>query len=145
MGTGNRKNCLLPSSSILSPTASHCQMLIRSKMARETLAPTLQTGGQRMRLEKHRQTYDLLKTSLNTKLRIAFILNKNFKLHSFFTEDSTFNFSWCLMMGSSVQSVSRSCPTLCDPMDCSTPGLPNHGQGFMLFIIHCFLSSCVSG
>ena len=31
---------------------------------------------------------------------------------------------------SSVQftSVSQSCPTLCDPMDCSTPGLPVHYQ-----------------
>ena len=25
-------------------------------------------------------------------------------------------------------SVAQSCPTLCDPMDCSTPGLPVHGQ-----------------
>ena len=25
-------------------------------------------------------------------------------------------------------SVTRSCPTLCDPMDCSTPGLPVHHQ-----------------
>ena len=25
-------------------------------------------------------------------------------------------------------SVARSCPTLCDPMDCSTPGLPAHHQ-----------------
>ena len=34
------------------------------------------------------------------------------------------------MWGSSVQfsSVSQSCPTLCDPMNCSTPGLPVHHQ-----------------
>ena len=25
-------------------------------------------------------------------------------------------------------SVAQSCPTLCDPKDCSTPGLPNHHQ-----------------
>ena len=25
-----------------------------------------------------------------------------------------------------ISSVSQSCPTLCDPMDCSTPGLPVH-------------------
>ena len=25
-------------------------------------------------------------------------------------------------------SISQSCPTLCDPMDCSTPGLPVHHQ-----------------
>ena len=29
---------------------------------------------------------------------------------------------------SSVSSVSQSCLTLCDPMDCSTPGLPVHHQ-----------------
>ena len=28
----------------------------------------------------------------------------------------------------SVSSVSQSCPTLCEPMDCSTPGLPVHHQ-----------------
>ena len=26
------------------------------------------------------------------------------------------------------RSVVRSCPTLCDPMDCSMPGLPVHHQ-----------------
>ena len=29
---------------------------------------------------------------------------------------------------SSVNSVTQSCPTLCDPMDCSTPALPVHHQ-----------------
>ena len=28
----------------------------------------------------------------------------------------------------SVSSVAQSCPTLCDPMDCSMPGLPVHCQ-----------------
>ena len=28
----------------------------------------------------------------------------------------------------SVSSVAQSCPTLCDPMDCNTPGLPVHNQ-----------------
>ncbi|CAI9175830.1 unnamed protein product [Rangifer tarandus platyrhynchus] len=34
------------------------------------------------------------------------------------------------MAFSSVQfgSVAQSCPTLCDPMDCSTPGFPVHHQ-----------------
>ena len=31
---------------------------------------------------------------------------------------------WCFQFC----SVSQSCPTLCDPMDCSTPGLPVHHQ-----------------
>ena len=28
----------------------------------------------------------------------------------------------------SVSSVTQSCPTLCNPMDCSMPGLPVHHQ-----------------
>ena len=32
------------------------------------------------------------------------------------------------MMFSSVSSVPQSCPTLCDPMNCSTLGLPVHHQ-----------------
>ena len=31
-------------------------------------------------------------------------------------------------VGQSISSVSHSCLTLCDPMDCSTPGLPVHHQ-----------------
>ena len=36
----------------------------------------------------------------------------------------------CAQMHCVVQfsSVAQSCPTLCDPMDCSTPGLPVHHQ-----------------
>ena len=29
---------------------------------------------------------------------------------------------------SQFSSVAQSCPTLCDPMDCSTPGFPVHHQ-----------------
>ena len=32
------------------------------------------------------------------------------------------------MESSQFSSVTQSCPTLCDPMDCSTPGLPVHHQ-----------------
>ena len=32
------------------------------------------------------------------------------------------------LWNSCFSSVTRSCPTLCDPMDCSTPGLPVHHQ-----------------
>ena len=37
---------------------------------------------------------------------------------------------WSNHTASSVQfnSVAQSCPTLCDPMNCSTPGLPVHHQ-----------------
>ena len=31
-------------------------------------------------------------------------------------------------IGIQFSSVVQSCPTLCDPMDCSTPGLPVHHQ-----------------
>ena len=38
----------------------------------------------------------------------------------------------CLYLGrirsDKIRSVSQSCPTLCDPMNCSTPGLPVHHQ-----------------
>ena len=54
---------------------------------------------------------------------------------------------------SSIQfsSVSQSCPTLCDPMDCSTPGLPVHHQlpeftKFMSIesVMHPMILSCCS-
>ena len=32
----------------------------------------------------------------------------------------------CANWGFQFSSVAQSCPTLCDPMDCSTPGLPVH-------------------
>ena len=43
---------------------------------------------------------------------------------------SVFHNFFRLTKGSSVQfsSVAQSCPTLCDPMNCSTPGLPVHHQ-----------------
>ena len=34
----------------------------------------------------------------------------------------------CLRRKVCISSVSQSCPTLCNPMDCSTPGLPVHYQ-----------------
>ena len=46
-----------------------------------------------------------------------------------------------MMKTSSVQfsSVTQSCPTLCDPMTHSTPGLPLHHQhlGFTQIHVHC--------
>ena len=36
---------------------------------------------------------------------------------------------WQVLLPSVLfSSVAQSCPTLCDPMDCSTPGLPVHHQ-----------------
>ena len=44
----------------------------------------------------------------------------------------------CVCEVTSVQfsSVAQSCPTLCDPMDCSTPGLPVHQQLLGLIQTH---------
>ena len=35
---------------------------------------------------------------------------------------------WSLLVSVQFSSVTQSCPTLCDPMNCSTPGLPVHHQ-----------------
>ena len=35
---------------------------------------------------------------------------------------------YCLLVGYQFSSVARSCPTLCDPMNRSMPGLPVHHQ-----------------
>ena len=46
----------------------------------------------------------------------------------------TFCFYFQCFLGNSIirsdqiRSVAQSCPTLCDPMNCSTPGLPVHHQ-----------------
>ena len=34
----------------------------------------------------------------------------------------------CRSSSDQIRSVAQSCPTLCDPMNCSTPGLPVHYQ-----------------
>ena len=36
--------------------------------------------------------------------------------------------SWVLTFSVNFSSVTQSCPSLCDPMDCGTPGLPVHHQ-----------------
>ena len=40
------------------------------------------------------------------------------------------------MLYQSVSSVAQSCPTPCDPMDCSMPGLPVHYQLLEFTQIH---------
>ena len=40
----------------------------------------------------------------------------------------TFNFHSADFFFFPISSVAQSCPTLCDPMNCSTPGLPVHHQ-----------------
>ena len=41
---------------------------------------------------------------------------------------SPYNFQHAYYISQSVSSVAQSCPTLCNPMDCSTPGFPIHHQ-----------------
>ena len=41
-----------------------------------------------------------------------------------------------LLKASLVSSVAKSCPTLCDPMDCSTPGFPVHHKLLQLTQTH---------
>ena len=42
----------------------------------------------------------------------------------------------CYFMSIQFSSVTQSCPTLCDPMDCSMPGLPVHHQILELIQTH---------
>ena len=50
--------------------------------------------------------------------------------HLWFLSLVSYNFLCTVLLSPSVQfsSVSQSCLTLCNPMDCSTPGLPVHHQ-----------------
>ena len=68
-------------------------------------------------------------------LSSAFYLTKPSILKAQVTSMSDLNSSWLfsflkIFIGVSVQfsSVAQSCPTLCDPMNRSTPGLPVHHQ-----------------
>ena len=69
-------------------------------------------------LQQHKEITDFTKFYTNfeqygkEKMRANDSLPKDFYKHSII---------W-------FSSVSQSCPTLCDPMDCSTPGLPVHHQ-----------------
>ena len=57
--------------------------------------------------------------------------------HTYHDTSSTFTVSWCKGR-TQFRSVAQSCPTLCDPMNRSTPGLPVHHQlpGFTQIHIH---------
>ena len=50
--------------------------------------------------------------------------------HLYAVKSQCFNSCLNMLHGLSVQfsSVAQSCLTLCDPMDCSTPGFPVHHQ-----------------
>ena len=61
--------------------------------------------------------YFMLESFLNISLSFTELIDTEF-LRSSFMSISSVQFS----------SVAQSCPTLCDPMNCSTPGLPVHHQ-----------------
>ena len=44
----------------------------------------------------------------------------------------------CIFLGEASYSVAKSCPALCNPMDCSTPGFPvlHHLPGFAQTHVH---------
>ena len=74
---------------------------------------------------QNRKTYRKDKTWGNKRNRNQKLLvNLNYQ-----SRQNTFaKLSKLLIEFSSVSSVAQSCPTLCDPMDCSTLGLPVHHQ-----------------
>ena len=61
---------------------------------------------------------------------------KYMKPKTFKIERRNRKFSLSLKHVSSFTSVAQSCPTLCNPMDCSTPGFPVHHQFPELAQIH---------
>ena len=64
---------------------------------------------------------------------LGILLHKSTKIH-IRTPHSIISKS--KILGSCLSSVAQSCPTLCDPMDCSTPGLPVHHQLLKLAQTH---------
>ena len=70
---------------------------------------------------------------INTQKSLAFLYTNNEKIERELKKTIPFTIAMKRIkyLGiSSVQfsSVVQSCPTLCDPMNCSTPGLPVHHQ-----------------
>ena len=66
---------------------------------------------------KHQDTGCLPGTQSQTSVAFVVVL-VHWRSRAFF-------FSYCKV---EISSVAQSCPTLCEPMDCSTPGLPVHYQ-----------------
>ena len=65
---------------------------------------------------------------LNNFFHTEYLINKNF-IGSSFTSHIAFHWSHHVYSGSvQFSSVTQSCLTLCNPKNCSTPGLPVHHQ-----------------
>ena len=67
--------------------------------------------------------HDILRLALYTKV-ISYM--------HYFLKDKNCSFKYIIQFS----SVTQLCPTLCDPMDCSTPGLPVHHQVLELAQAH---------
>ena len=56
------------------------------------------------------------------------VLESTYKTDSDVQMVSNDSASFVAFISVQFSSEARSCPTLCDPMDCSTPGFPVHHQ-----------------
>ena len=63
--------------------------------------------------------------SMGSKMDTTEHVHTHTHTHIFIQYRSTL---YCILYSQSVSSAAQSCLTLCDPMDCSTPGLPVHHQ-----------------
>ena len=68
-------------------------------------------------------------------IRIQLLLIIIFKFYLFLLKENCFTEFCCFLSNlnmnqssDQIRSVAQSCPTLCDPMNCSTPGLPVYHQ-----------------
>ena len=67
--------------------------------------------------------------SFSPSLEFFLLLWVFFKLFACFSSLApSLNIGVSQFLSLQFTSVAQSCPTLCDPMDCSTPGLPVHHQ-----------------
>ena len=67
-------------------------------------------------------------TQLKWQLCISIILLITCKSKAISGKSEKLNWSWKCYYSIQFSSVTQSCPTLCDPMDFSTPGFPVHHQ-----------------
>ena len=59
---------------------------------------------------------------------LAFLYTTNEKIDTEIKETMPFTIAMKRIKSDQIRSVAQSCPTLCDPMNRSTPGLPGHHQ-----------------
>ena len=67
----------------------------------------------------------LIGLEIKKKILLNFMLSSIYQ--SFWIQTTFLHYTWVLLE-IQFSSVTQSCLTLCDPMDCNTPGLPVHHQ-----------------